>query len=144
MFIAATLDRGLGYWWLPRGMSMVPAIRAGDRVLIAPVKASALRIGDVVKFWLEGEFRLHRLVRRGGRGPAWFEFQGDTLTAPDARVGPDAIIGVAVAVERNGRVQRLDSLPARLRGLGRVAVIRLRSGRGGAWRRRCGGRSGWP
>ena len=143
--MAATLDRGLAYWWRPRGLSMVPAIRDGDRVLIAPVKVSALRLGDVVKFRLNGGFRLHRLVCRGhSREGDWFEFQGDTLTAPDARVGPDAIVGVAVAVERNGRVQRLDSLPARLRGLSRVAVKRLRSGRGGAWWRRCGGRSGWP
>lgn len=127
MFLAATLDRGGSYWWRPRGMSMVPVIRDGERVLIGPARASALRIGDVVKFWLEGEFRLHRLVRRGGRGPDWFEFQGDTLRERDARVGPEAIIGVAVAVEREGQVRRLDSRGARLRGLGKVVLMRLRS-----------------
>jgi signal peptidase I len=143
VFLAATLDRGRAYWWRPRGMSMAPAIHDGDRVLVAPVTASALRLGDVVKFWLGGGFCLHRLVRRGG-APAWFEFQGDRLRRRDPRVGPEAIIGVAVAVEHDGRVWRLDSRLARLRGLGRVVLMRLGSDEGGTWSRRYAGRGGWP
>jgi hypothetical protein len=143
VFTEATLDRGLAYWWRPRGMSMAPAIREGDRVLVAPVRKSSLQVGDVVKFWLDGAFCLHRLVRRGG-ATEWFEFQGDRLRAADPRVGPEAIIGRAVAVERAGRQWRLDSLPARLRGWGQAALLRHRSDEGGAWSRRHSGRGGWP
>lgn len=111
---------------------MAPAIRDGDRVLVAPVRTSSLQVGDVVKFWLDGAFCLHRLVRRSDGGD-WFEFQGDRLRAPDPRVSPAAIIGRAVAIERAGRQWRLDSLPARVLARGRAALLRLRPDEGGAW-----------
>ena len=140
MFAAVTLERGRVYWWRPRGLSMAPTIRDGDRVLIAPVTATSLRLGDVVKFWLEGELRLHRLIRRGSSPDgAWLEFQGDRLTQPDPHVRPTAVIGIARAVERDGRLRRLDSLPARLVALVRVGVARVRTDRGGRWSRTGGG-----
>jgi Peptidase S24-like len=145
MFVGVMVERGLAYWWRPRGLSMVPTIRDGDRVLIAPVPATSLRLGDVVKFWLEGELRLHRLIRRGSSpdGP-WLEFHGDRLTEPDSRVRPAAVIGIARAVEREGHLRRLDSLPARLAALARVGVTRVRTDRGGRWSRTGGGRGRGP
>ena len=126
---SATLERGLPYWWRPRGFSMLPAIRDGDRVLIAPVAPARLRRGDIVKFTLDGEFRLHRLVRRVRKpsGEWRFELQGDNAVAPDRVVTADAIIGIAVAVERAGRVRRLDTPWARARG--RLLVMRRRHAR---------------
>lgn len=141
MFVGVMVERGLAYWWRPRGLSMAPTIRDGDRVLIAPVPATSLRLGDVVKFWLEGELRLHRLIRRGSSPDgAWLEFHGDRLTEPDPRVRPAAVIGIARAVERDGHLRRLDSLPARLAALARVVAARLGTDRGGRWSTR---RSGW-
>jgi Peptidase S24-like len=115
---SATLERGVPYWWRPRGVSMVPVVHDGDRVLIAPATPDRLRPGDVVKFTLDGEFRLHRLVRRVSVASAGqrFELQGDNAASPDPLVAAAAIVGIAVAVERAGRVRRLDTPWARARG----------------------------
>ena len=111
-FLDATIGRGIPYWWRPRGFSMSPAIADGDRVLIAPVHPDRMRVGDIVKFRVGNELRMHRLVRRSPpAGPVEFIFRGDSGDSEDA-VRRDDIIGLAVAVERNGRLRRLDSILA--------------------------------
>ena len=123
-FLGATLARGIPYWWRPRGFSMRPAIADGDRVLIAPARPERLRVGDIVKFRIGDELRMHRLVRRSPPdGPGEFVFRGDSGDSEDT-VRRNDIIGLAVAVERNGRLRRLDSTLAR--GLGWVRAWRSR------------------
>jgi phage repressor protein C with HTH and peptisase S24 domain len=82
---------------------MRPVIEDGDRVLVAPVEAARLRPGDIVKFQFGDELRMHRLVeRREGR----LIFRGDAADGEET-VSASAVIGLAVAVERRGRVRRL-------------------------------------
>ena len=108
-FLDSTLARGISYWWRPRGFSMEPAIRDGDRVLIAPVEPDRLRVGDVVKYRVGDELRMHRLVKHiSHAGDHLFVFRGDRGTSEDT-VPAGAVIGLALAVERNGDVLRLDS-----------------------------------
>jgi DNA-binding beta-propeller fold protein YncE len=110
-FYRETLARGLSYWWRPRGLSMAPAIHDGDRVLVAPASPESLRSGEIVKFRIEGAFVMHRLVRRSRRqdGALTFVFRGDNAPHDDPPVTAEAIIGRAVAVERDGHRRRLDS-----------------------------------
>lgn len=105
---------------------MSPVIADGDRVLIGPISPELLRIGDIVKFSLDGEFRLHRLIRRrlGSDGSVTLELHGDNAASPDPPVEPLQVIGVALAVERGGRLRRLDTPWARAHG--RLMVARLR------------------
>ena len=122
-FLDATISHGIPYWWRPRGFSMRPAIADGDRVLIAPVDPDRMRVGDIVKFRVGNELRMHRLVRRSPPdGPGEFVFRGDCGDSEDT-VRPDDIIGRAVAVERNGRLRRLDSTLAH--GRARLRAWRL-------------------
>lgn len=116
-FLGETLERGIPYWWRPRGYSMQPVIEDGDRVLVAPVDPRRLRVGDIVKFRLGDQLRMHRLVarRRGGQ----LVFRGDASDTEEVVATP-AVIGIAVAVERGGRIIALDSVRARLMGRYRV------------------------
>lgn len=133
VFAAETLSRGRAYWWRPRGYSMAPVVCDGERVLVAPVDPQQLRVGDVVKFVTPGGFRMHRLIWRSRRpgGALEFGFQGDNAGTPDPPVIASQIVGVAVAVERRGRIERLDSWFARWQG--RFKSIR-RSLREQLWR----------
>lgn len=118
MFIGETLARGGGYWWRPRGLSMAPTVWDGDRVLVAPVDPQRLRVGDVVKFKAHDGFRMHRLVWKSRKADgAWeFGFRGDNSVTPDPPVRSFQVVGLAVAVERRGRIERLDTWKARFRG----------------------------
>lgn len=118
-FVAATLGQGHPYWWRPRGFSMCPTIGDGDRVLVAPVNPTRLRIGSIVKFRSAGELRLHRLIARR-RHADELVFRGDAADAEEVVSAAD-IIGMAVAVERQGRTVSLDSTWARLMGRWRAS-----------------------
>jgi hypothetical protein len=97
---------------------MVPCIYDGERVLVARVAPEQLWRGAVVKFTTSAGFMMHRLIRkmRQADGGWAFIFQGDNNPRPDPPVMPSQIIGVAVAVERHGKIERLDTLWARWSG----------------------------
>jgi hypothetical protein len=123
LFLDATLRRGTPYWWRPRGVSMHPTIVDGQRVLIVPADPRTLRIGDVVKFTVEGQLTLHRLVGRRRRrdGGLDFAFRGDNASVTEGPVPDSSVIGVAAAVDRDGTLVSLRSPRARLTGLLRIA-----------------------
>lgn len=110
-----TAARGGGYWWRPRGFSMRPVIDDGDRVLVQSVDPRRLRVGDIVTFSDGGALRMHRIVRRvRAVGGTRFVTRGDNAPAADLPVDVARLIGIAVAVERDGAIVRLDTLRARL------------------------------
>jgi hypothetical protein len=91
---------------------MVPSLRDGDIVTIEAARPYGL--GQVVLSGAGAGLILHRVVfRRNGRVVT----KGDALGGLDAPVAAGAILGVAVARERGGRVVRLDTFWARFRGL---------------------------
>ena len=96
----------------PLGSSMLPFLKGGDIVTIAP--DTKLRIGDVVLWqWGESAF-MHRVVaKRNGR----IITKGDSLGYLDVPVTLEHILGRAVVRERQGKVRRLDHLGARFLGL---------------------------
>lgn len=124
VFLDETVRRGTSYWWSPLGDSMSPTILSGERVLIAPADPRRLRIGDIVKFRVDGRLTLHRLVGRRRRpdGALEFAFRGDNAEETEVPVSGSSIIGVAVAVERSLRLVTLCSAGARFRGRARIAL----------------------
>jgi SOS-response transcriptional repressor LexA len=106
---------------------MRPSIQDGERVLVAPASPATLRAGDIVAYARDDGLRAHRLLaRRGGRGGRCV-----LLVAADAGVDPPEtvdeadVVGRVVAVERDGRIQRLDGRARRLLALARAARRRL-------------------
>ena len=96
----------------PLGGSMVPFLRAGDIVTVAPDREC--RVGDIV-LWQAGEaLVLHRVViKKDGR----IVSKGDALGRLDAPLTREQILGRAVARERGGRVRLLDTFGRRWLGL---------------------------
>jgi hypothetical protein len=107
---AQVLRRGERLRIKARGGSMLPFLRDGDVALVTPVAADGIDLGDVICYeTLPGKLFVHRVIRR----------QRDRLVAKgDALVFTDLIdrtqlLGKVVAVERHGRVRRLDTRTAR-------------------------------
>ena len=128
LFLDQTVRRGTPYWWRPRGYSMSPTVLHRERVLIAPADPQRLRIGDIVKFRVEGHLILHRLVGRRRRqdGDLEFAFRGDNAGETEVRIPGSSIIGVAVRLERRRRAITLCSSSARFSGRARIALRPLR------------------
>ena len=104
--IRGVTERGVPIRMPARGFSMSPFIHDGDVLVIAPSKGRQPRLGDVVAFTLPGSDRLaiHRIVARHKDG--WL-VRGDNSSQADGVVGGDAILGVVIRVERDGRNIRL-------------------------------------
>jgi hypothetical protein len=89
---------------------MLPWLRDGDLIEIRPAPPAGVRIGDVLCYEPSpGRLTLHRVVARNGRG---FLTRGDALAYVE-NVPAASVLGVVVAVERGGRVRRLDTPVAR-------------------------------
>jgi len=114
---AEVLSRGAAVRFRAHGRSMFPTVRDGDVVTVQPVEPRALRVGDIA-FHAAGGGRpvAHRLLARSGHGAGLsFRTCGDSDPGPGEVVGAEAVLGRVVAVERGGKLTRLD------RGLWRMA-----------------------
>ncbi|MCS7287078.1 MAG: hypothetical protein NZ653_08095 [Anaerolineae bacterium] len=110
-----------------RGGSMYPALRPGDEVLVEPAKLDTLRPGDVVLLQSDDGAVLHRFLRFSPQG--WLITMGDACNSSDPLWPPEALLGRAVGVVRNGRVTPLRYYPLFLlawRSLRRILTL-LRS-----------------
>ena len=74
---------------------MHPLLRDGDILAICPVKASDVRIGDVLFFeGPHGNILAHRLIRRRVEdGEIVLLTRGDALAQPDQAVSADKLLG---------------------------------------------------
>lgn len=102
--------------FMVNGISMTPLIRTGmDAVTILP-KEGPVKKGDIVLFRAKtrtSDYVLHRVYRVNGDLALTL---GDGNLAADGWVRTEDILGVAAALERNGRWIDLESLPLRLWG----------------------------
>jgi hypothetical protein len=121
--------------WLPvRGRSMRPLLARGTRVLVAP--ATRVRPGDLLAYECEGAIVCHRVL--GRRGHVLLT-RADHRGAGPERVTPAQVVGVVVALERDGAV--VDLTAPRRRALAIVAAARSlaaaawAAARRRAWRR---------
>lgn len=109
------------------GWSMAPALRPGDRLLLAD---GALRVGDVVVVATPQRLLVHRVVAFVAAcddgEPGFVITRGDGVCHCDAPAPLTAVLGRVVAVERNGQRR---PVPDRLRAPRRL--VRLAT-----WRQR--------
>jgi signal peptidase I len=104
-----------------RGESMRPLFRPGDRIRFVPCRVEEVRRGDVIIFTPPGQEErvVHRVV---STGPGGILTKGDANPCRDTgEVRQEQIVGRAVSVERNGRV---NSVAGGISGRLFVACIR--------------------
>ena len=91
---------------------MVPFLRDGDVALVTPTAGSEVGVGDVVCYEMPpGRLYLHRVIARDrDRVVA----KGDALPFTEV-VERAQLLGTVVAIERHGRVRRLDTRTAHWR-----------------------------
>jgi hypothetical protein len=104
------LRRGRGLWIKARGGSMTPFLRDGDSAFVRPAGDRGVGVGDVICYEsTSGRLFLHRVV---GRERAGVVVKGDALTSADV-IPSRQILGTVSAIERGGRIRRLDTRAAR-------------------------------
>jgi len=127
--VAMAFARGAGLTGrtalIVNGPSMEPAISRGAAIIVEPVAAGSLAVGDVVSLRVGPEQAIftHRIVRIVDRPDGvWIETQGDANATPDASIIPaSSVIGrVALAVPGLGYVIAALSTTA---GFGLVAGL---------------------
>lgn len=94
-----------------RGASMVPFLWDSDVAIVTPTEEREIRVGDVLCYEAAGRIFLHRLIERDG---IRFLAKGDALACVDV-IDRAQVLGKVVAVERHGRIRRLDTRAARWR-----------------------------
>ena len=123
----SALDREGTLWFRIEGTSMNPVLRSGDRVQVQPCTLEALAFGDLALFTKRQTFCLHRVMGTMKKhGVNWLITKGDGCGRWDRPVTAASIVGRAVAIDRRGRLQLLDTVAGRLSallcGVGSVAV----------------------
>ena len=119
-----------------RGTSMSPLVRDGDIVLVRPVGAGSIRVGDLAFCRIEpGRAIVHRVIRKQA-GPAGIRFtvQGDQRARPDGVIAEAEVFGRVVAINRDGVHIGTGGPMARLLGWSMVLRSRGRLSRGGPYR----------
>lgn len=85
------------------GLSMFPAIRAGDLSVVEAVDPDTLQVGDIILATRDDRLYAHRLVAIDDGPPARWIAKGDTLLLPDPPVPRENILGQVVALQRGRR-----------------------------------------
>jgi signal peptidase len=84
---------------LVSGSSMVPALNAGDIVILRPVQPESIQVGDIVRVVHDGTPILHRVIEiRGEEGSREYVTQGDANNVPDRPAREEQIDGRVVLV----------------------------------------------
>ncbi|MEA3432197.1 MAG: signal peptidase I [candidate division WOR-3 bacterium] len=98
------------------GVSMFPLFKTGDIILFEPLTHSDVSIGNVIVYKQGERMVAHRLMKiYQNNERITLVTKGDTFPDFDDPIYPEEVLGKVVAVERNGRLIRLN------RGLGRLA-----------------------
>jgi len=103
------------------GISMEPAYKTGDVVLIKDVSPGDLKIGDVVVFSALGSQFMHRIIEKhtGPDGDLMLVTQGDNVAKPDFAIHATQVRGKLV-----GEVPLLGSLSRLIGAQGGFYVYR--------------------
>jgi hypothetical protein len=103
------LARGLSVRFRAGGLSMAPSVRDGECVIVAPVDARDVAIGDVVLCETWRGPLAHRVLgfERDAFGTRRFVLRGDASLENDPPVAASQLRGHVVSVERDGRSRSL-------------------------------------
>ena len=96
---------------------MYPLIKNGDTLLIEPLKADELNLGDIAFYRLpSGSFVAHRFIKKNSSG--LLLTNGDSLRQYDELVAEEQVFGKVIQIEHNCKVLklagRLNNLTTRL------------------------------
>ncbi|HZN02800.1 MAG TPA: SLBB domain-containing protein [Candidatus Polarisedimenticolia bacterium] len=133
--LAALLEGGLDVSLPVSGRSMLPTLRPGDRIIVAPCLGLPRPGAILVRRDPAAGFVAHRLVLvEMVDGRRLYRMQGDHEAGLDAGCRREDLMGRVTAVVRDGALLPIDDSPlARRRALFRLAIRRRRPGR---WLRR--------
>ncbi len=84
--------------------SMSPLVKSGDYLLVRPVSIDSIKSGDILVTQRVDGFLTHRYIGKDARG--WIT-KGDRNCQADSPIQEDAIVGLVVSTERNGRLRNL-------------------------------------
>lgn len=123
---AGILHSGTAIRFQASGASMRPLLRDGDTLLVVPVNARQVQVGDVLLFISDqGQALVHRVIRvHNENGELAFSIRGDRALASDGRITQEQVLGRVSQIERQGQVINTAALGMRL--LGRMAVLKAR------------------
>jgi hypothetical protein len=124
--VQSLLDEGLSVRFRASGRSMLPALRDGDCLTVAPARAAEIAVGDVVLCDTRRGPVAHRVssIERLADGERRFSLRGDASLEGDGPVAAKQVRGRIVSVERDGR--RV-SLARRGRRLASAAMRSIRT-----------------
>lgn len=136
--LGLTLDvlaREGSLWVREASPSMLPLIRPGDELRLAPVSPGQVFRGTLVACRQDARLIIHRVIARDAAGVVT---KGDALTTPDPAVPWDRVVARVLALRSPaGRVVELDGFPWSVlnRLLGAIAAMAIRlSGSGLVWK----------
>lgn len=66
--IVKELSEGRSVTLRPKGNSMTPIIRSGQRIVLAPVDSQDVRVGDAVLAKVKGRYFIHKVTAIGDDG----------------------------------------------------------------------------
>lgn len=109
---------------------MHPTIRDGERVTVEPIASQMVRRGDILLYRRHERVIAHRVVgvRKASGASVVFTLRGDSLSACDAPVRAEQVLGRVVTVERKGREINLKSRRAKVRSAVRLRAARFNRG----------------
>jgi len=107
------LADGFGFRFCAKGRSMLPLIHDGDILHVQRATAANLKVGDIVLFQQNKNFKAHRIVRKQ---PDSFVTHGDAGEEADGVITARHIVGKIVAREcaMTGCILPLDGVGIRL------------------------------
>jgi hypothetical protein len=101
------------------GASMLPAVWPGDVVTIHRSRFSEVSHGDLVLFFRDRRFFVHRVLEASGNS---LLTRGDSVLGPDPPVSPDELLGRVVSITGAGGTRA----PSRLGAIGSLVALAAR------------------
>ena len=116
---------------------MQPTICDGDLIVVEPIAASAIKIGDIILYEGKENVVAHRVVdAKIGQRPKTsssvcsphyaFILRGDSSYIDDEPVHAEHILGKVISVERNGHRINLDGFKHKIHCLVRKWIWRIK------------------
>lgn len=129
---AELLSRGHRVRFRPNGNSMLPTIKDGEAVTVAPVEHSAIKRGDILLYLTRRGVTAHRVVKiskskKEAKEALGFILRGDAPGSSDESVRFDQVLGKVISVERDGRNIDLTSRRAKIMRATREGASKIKS-----------------